>query len=68
VIFRTRRTLPLDFYDRGRVASWVRDHAGMVLWVTCGRSASADCVVPHLKVKIGLQENELPIRILRINR
>jgi hypothetical protein len=25
--------LTLDFYDRGRVASWVRDHAGMVLWV-----------------------------------
>ncbi|HEY6764875.1 MAG TPA: hypothetical protein VI386_08885, partial [Candidatus Sulfotelmatobacter sp.] len=25
--------LALDFYDRGRVASWVRDHTGMVLWV-----------------------------------
>jgi hypothetical protein len=25
--------LALDFYDRGRVASWVRDHAGMILWV-----------------------------------
>lgn len=27
------KDLALDFYDRGRVASWVRDHAGMVLWV-----------------------------------
>lgn len=27
------KDLTLDFYDRGRVASWVRDHAGMVLWV-----------------------------------
>src|SRR5262249_1466813 len=28
------RTAPLlNFYDRGRVASWVRQHAGMVLWV-----------------------------------
>ncbi len=25
--------LTLDFYDRGRIATWVRDHAGMVLWV-----------------------------------
>jgi len=27
------KDLALDFYDRGRVASWVRDHAGVVLWV-----------------------------------
>ena len=27
------KDLTLDFYDRGRVASWVRDHAGMALWV-----------------------------------
>ncbi len=27
------KDLVLDFYDRGRVASWVRDHAGVVLWV-----------------------------------
>lgn len=25
--------LTLDFYDRGRIATWVRNHAGMVLWV-----------------------------------
>jgi hypothetical protein len=25
--------LLLDFYDRGRVATWVRDHPGIVLWV-----------------------------------
>lgn len=25
--------LHLDFYDRGRLASWVRDHPGMVVWV-----------------------------------
>jgi hypothetical protein len=25
--------LMLDFYDRGRIATWVRNHAGMVLWV-----------------------------------
>ena len=25
--------LALDFYDRGRIATWVRDHAGLVLWV-----------------------------------
>lgn len=25
--------LGLDFYDRNRVATWVRGHAGMVLWV-----------------------------------
>jgi hypothetical protein len=24
--------LALDFYDRGRIASWVRDHAGLVVW------------------------------------
>jgi hypothetical protein len=28
-----RAALFLDFYDRGRVASWARHHAGMVLWV-----------------------------------
>ncbi len=27
------KDLALDFYDRGRVASWILDHAGMVLWV-----------------------------------
>jgi hypothetical protein len=27
------RSLALDFYDRGRVATWVRDHTGMILWV-----------------------------------
>ena len=26
------KDLALDFDDRGRVASWVRDHAGMALW------------------------------------
>jgi hypothetical protein len=25
--------LTLDFYDRTRVATWVRDHAGVILWV-----------------------------------
>ena len=25
--------LTLDFYDRGRLASWVKDHTGLVLWV-----------------------------------
>lgn len=25
--------LALDFYDRTRVATWVRDHAGVILWV-----------------------------------
>ncbi len=25
--------LKLDFYDRGHIATWARDHAGMVLWV-----------------------------------
>jgi hypothetical protein len=25
--------LALDFYDRGRIATWVRDHAGRVVWV-----------------------------------
>ena len=24
--------LASDFYDRGRIASWVRDHAGLVVW------------------------------------
>jgi len=27
------KDLALDFYDRGRIASWVRDHPGMVLWI-----------------------------------
>jgi hypothetical protein len=30
---KNRAALFLDFYDRARVASWVRHHAGMVLWV-----------------------------------
>ena len=25
--------LTLDFYDRGRLASWVREHAGLIPWV-----------------------------------
>jgi hypothetical protein len=25
--------LELDFYDRNRIATWVREHAGMMLWV-----------------------------------
>ncbi len=25
--------LKLDFYDRGRIATWVRDHAGLIPWV-----------------------------------
>jgi hypothetical protein len=25
--------LTIDFYDRTRVATWVRDHAGVILWV-----------------------------------
>ena len=25
--------LTLEFYDRGRIATWVRDHAGLILWV-----------------------------------
>jgi hypothetical protein len=27
------RSLCLDFYDRGRVATWVRDHPGLIPWV-----------------------------------
>ena len=27
------RALSLDFYDRGRVATWVRDHPGLIPWV-----------------------------------
>jgi hypothetical protein len=27
------KKLMLDFYDRTRVATWVRDHAGVILWV-----------------------------------
>jgi hypothetical protein len=27
------RSLTLDFYDRGRIATWVRDHPGLVPWV-----------------------------------
>jgi len=26
-------SLALDFYDRGRIATWVRDHAGVIPWV-----------------------------------
>lgn len=26
-------TLKVDFYDRGRMASWVRDHEGLVPWI-----------------------------------
>jgi len=25
--------LHLDFYDRKRLATWVRDHGGVILWV-----------------------------------
>jgi hypothetical protein len=25
--------IALDFYDRGRLATWVRDHAGLIMWV-----------------------------------
>jgi hypothetical protein len=25
--------LTLDFYDRTRLATWVRDHAGLIMWV-----------------------------------
>jgi hypothetical protein len=34
--------LTLDFYDRGRLASWVREHAGLVPWVRAkiGRSVA----------------------------
>ncbi len=28
-----RDELALDFYDRGRVATWVRGHPGLILWV-----------------------------------
>jgi len=31
--------LTLDFYDRGRMATWVRSHAGLIPWV---RSRSID--------------------------
>jgi hypothetical protein len=27
------RALHLDFYDRGRIASWLRDHPGLIPWV-----------------------------------
>jgi len=27
------RDLSLDFYDRGRIASWLRDHPGLIPWV-----------------------------------
>lgn len=27
------RSLTLDFYDRGRIATWVRDHPGLIPWV-----------------------------------
>jgi hypothetical protein len=29
----TAATLALDFYDSGRLASWVRDHPGLIAWV-----------------------------------
>lgn len=29
----TRESLFVDFYDRGRVASWLREHPGLVPWV-----------------------------------
>jgi hypothetical protein len=34
--------LVLDFYDRNRIASWVREHSGVVLWVrqAVGRAIS----------------------------
>ncbi|HEY5236809.1 MAG TPA: hypothetical protein VIJ62_00390 [Rhizomicrobium sp.] len=34
------KQLALDFYDRIRVASWVRNHAGLIIWVrnTIGRT------------------------------
>ena len=34
--------LTLDFYDRNRIATWVRDHAGLILWIRSriGRSLS----------------------------
>lgn len=28
-----REALTLEFYDRARIATWVRDHAGMIPWV-----------------------------------
>lgn len=28
-----RNSLTLDFYDRGRLATWVRDHRGLIPWV-----------------------------------
>lgn len=30
---RKRKSLTLDFYDRARIATWVRDHPGLILWV-----------------------------------
>jgi hypothetical protein len=30
---RAQGTLALDFYDRNRIATWVRDHAGLIPWV-----------------------------------
>jgi hypothetical protein len=47
--------LKLDFYDRGRLATWVRSHSGLMLWVRTriGRSVSgwksyeAWAVSPH---------------------
>jgi hypothetical protein len=30
---RNAKNLHLDFYDRDRLATWVRDHAGIVTWV-----------------------------------
>jgi hypothetical protein len=30
---KKRKSLTLDFYDRTRVATWVRDHPGLIPWV-----------------------------------
>lgn len=30
---KNARALFLDFYDRGRIATWVRDHPGLIPWV-----------------------------------
>jgi hypothetical protein len=30
---KNRGLLALDFYDRGRVATWLRDHPGLIPWV-----------------------------------
>jgi hypothetical protein len=30
---KNAKTAILDFYDRGRLATWLRDHPGLILWV-----------------------------------